>query len=135
MKSKEYCILREVFLRNNKNVTQILQNSNFNALDINSKSNNYEWRKYLSDLGAKQVITSNSNNLEFSYCINCLSSGHISSFCEKRDKVYVIGDSHTALWFDAERFYINTDVKRIKLPGISAQGLINKESHLQSIKK
>lgn len=69
------------------------------------------------------------------YCCNCFEPGHTSGKCNNRYKISVIGDSHTAVWGRALHFYVNSHVIRCRIAGMSAQGLTNKESQLQSAQK
>ena len=113
---------------------------NFKCLTLElSKTNNVnipiDYKSRLKPTEIENIKTRKDKTQFLTYCSNCLECGHNITNCNKRYKICVAGDSHTAFWGCAARYYINTDVVRIRISGMSAQGLINKNSHLKSSQK
>ena len=93
---------------------------------------------YKSKLSKTEIsyIKTRKDGTEFLlYCSNCLEPGHNIHTCQERYKICVAGDSHTSVWGCAARYYINTDVVRVRIPGMTAQGLMNKNSDSKSSQK
>ena len=116
--------------RKKRSSLKLSQNHDCITLELNPKI-----ISKLNELELSKIKTRKDKTSFLIFCSNCLQPGHVSSKCIDRYKVCVTGDSHTAFWGVAARFYINTDVVRIRIPGMSAQGLINKDSHLKSAEK
>eukprot|EP01084_Bolivina_argentea_P099880 179471_1 len=116
-----------------KKSIKISQNHKCITLELTTKDIDYSYKLTNNEL--PHVKHRKDNTKFIIYCSNCLSVGHASNKCNNRYKICVAGDSHTAYWGCANSHYINTDVVRIRIPGMSAQGLKNANSHLKSSNK
>eukprot|EP01083_Nonionella_stella_P133389 405524_1 len=117
-----------------KRIIKVSQNHHCLTVELPTDDQKEQYIHKLTDMETSQIQTRKDNTSFLKYCANCLQPGHISGKCRNRFKLCVAGDSHTAFWGVASRFYINTKVARIRISGMSAQGLSNTKSHSQSSK-
>ena len=96
--------------------------------------NDYNISK-LSDMELSHIQTRKDNTSFLVYCTNCLLPGHPSTKCKQLYNICVIGDSHTQIWNELQKLYINSSIIKCRIPGMSSQGLTNNNSYLQSSKK
>lgn len=71
-------------------------------------------------------------SLVLEVCACCGAGGHLAGSCPLRTRIAVVGDSHSAIWALLSQLYINTAMARVRVPGMSAQGLGNAQSRSQA---
>ena len=103
------------------------------TLELRSNKDTIDYKSKLTEKELSHIKTRRDKSKFLVYCTNCHEPGHSQSRCDKRYKICVVGDSHTSFWRSAARYYLNTEVIRIQISGMSAQGLMNRNSHLKTI--